>query len=65
VPLDAERTRVAVELGWAPKSFVEKAGAALHLDQGAVEADLRRFKKNIEGDDDRETVVGRDPDIAP
>ncbi|MFD5226405.1 SRPBCC family protein [Microbacterium sp. NPDC058342] len=64
VPIDAERTRVAVEFGWAPKSFVEKAGAVLHLDQGAVESDLKRFKENIEGGrNDRETVEGQDPDF--
>lgn len=64
-PIDAERTRVAVELGWAPRSFVEKAGAALHLDQGAVEADLRRFRSSIEGRRDEDGAVeGRDPDLS-
>jgi len=64
MPIDAERTRVAVELGWAPKSFLEKAGAALNIDQGAIESDLRRFKENIEGGDHgREAVGDRDPDF--
>ncbi|WP_309066720.1 SRPBCC family protein [Microbacterium sp.] len=68
-PLGADRTRVAVEMGWAPENFIEKAGAALHLDQRAVEMDLKRFKENIEGEGrdggDRDTVAGTDPDIAP
>ncbi|WP_309128354.1 SRPBCC family protein [Microbacterium sp.] len=64
VALDAQRTRVSVELGWAPKSFIEKAGAVLHLDQGAVEEDLRRFKENIEGEG-RGTVAGGDPGLRP
>ncbi len=66
-PLGPDRTRVAVEMGWAPESFIEKAGAALHLDQRAVESDLKRFKENIENDDGtgRDTIAGNDPDIAP
>lgn len=62
MPIDAERTRVAVELGWAPKSFVEKAGAALNIDQGAVQADLRRFKEQVEDDiPGSDFVQDRDP----
>ncbi|MDQ0615430.1 putative membrane protein [Microbacterium sp. W4I4] len=64
MPIDAERTRVAVELGWAPKSFVEKAGAALNIDRAAIEADLRHFKEQIEDDaSGADFVEGRDPDL--
>jgi len=63
-PVGAGRTRVAVELGWAPKSFIEKAGALLNLDQGAVEADLRRFKEQIEDENPgSDRVEDRDPDL--
>ena len=47
-PLDADHTKVKVHFEWAPESFVEKAGAALNLDDAQVKADLRKFKEFIE-----------------
>ena len=47
--LDANHTRVNVELEWEPESLTEKAGAALGADDRQVQEDLRKFKEFIEG----------------
>jgi len=47
-PIDGDRTRVTLNMEWEPETFTEKAGAALQLDDLAVEQDLRRFKKLVE-----------------
>jgi uncharacterized membrane protein len=47
-PIDGDRTRVTLNMEWEPETFTEKAGAALQLDDLAVQQDLRRFKKLIE-----------------
>ena len=47
-PLDADRTKVSVELTWEPESAAEKVGAAVGLDSRQVASDLQRFKKFIE-----------------
>jgi uncharacterized membrane protein len=60
-PAGPDRTRIEVELSWVPDSAVEKAGAALHLDERAVESDLRRFKRRIEGEGDGRADEGVDP----
>ncbi|MBO9627231.1 MAG: SRPBCC family protein [Microbacterium sp.] len=41
-------TRVELTMEWQPEGFVEKTGAALHLDDLAVKRDLERFKDFIE-----------------
>lgn len=43
-----ERTHLDLELEWEPEGFVEKAGAALQVDDLQVRRDLERFKKFIE-----------------
>ena len=48
MPLDANRTRVSVRFDWDPETFVEKAGAALNIDDLKVKQDLRKFKEFIE-----------------
>jgi len=47
-PLDAENTRVTVQLDWQPEGLTEKAGSALGLDDRQVKADTRKFKEFIE-----------------
>ncbi len=47
--LDAERTRVMVQIDWEPEGLVEKAGAAVNADERRVGADLERFKELVEG----------------
>jgi uncharacterized membrane protein len=42
-------SRVAVQIDWDPEGFVEKAGAALHIPDRAVHAELAHFKEYIEG----------------
>jgi uncharacterized membrane protein len=46
--ISADRTRVALTIEWEPEGFVEKAGAALQLDDAQVKRDLHRFKEFIE-----------------
>ena len=46
--LGDEATRVTVHLHWEPTSLVERAGAALHLDNRLVSTDLRQFKEYVE-----------------
>jgi uncharacterized membrane protein len=53
--LDADRTRVDLEIEWEPEGFVEEAGAALQLDDLQVKKDLARFKEFVE---DRERATG-------
>ena len=46
--LDDGKSRLAVQIDWEPEGFVEKAGAALGIDDKAVKAQLAEFKKFIE-----------------
>jgi len=41
-------TRVTVQLDWQPEGTVEKAGAAVGVDDRQVKGDLARFKEFIE-----------------
>jgi uncharacterized membrane protein len=41
-------SRVTVQLDWEPEGFVEKAGAALGVDDRQVRADTKRFKEFVE-----------------
>ncbi|MEW1822078.1 SRPBCC family protein [Arthrobacter sp. NPDC080031] len=47
-PLDANHTHVKVHFEWAPETLMEKAGAALQIDEMQVKADLKKFKEFIE-----------------
>jgi uncharacterized membrane protein len=42
------RTRIDLTIEWEPEGFIEKAGAALQLDDAQVKRDLHRFKEFIE-----------------
>lgn len=44
----ASSTRVDLAIEWEPTGLVEKAGAALQLDDAQVKSDLKRFKEYIE-----------------
>ena len=46
--LSANESRVTVQIDWEPEGIVEKAGAAIGVDDHQVEGDLERFKKFIE-----------------
>ncbi|WP_102191953.1 SRPBCC family protein [Microbacterium aurantiacum] len=48
-------THVELSMKWEPEGFVEKAGAALHIDDMVVKRDLQRFKEFIE---ERHTPTG-------
>lgn len=43
-----DRTRVMVQMDWAPEGAKEKLGSALGFDDRRVEGDLQRFKELIE-----------------
>ncbi|MDT4914286.1 MAG: hypothetical protein QOC66_3414 [Pseudonocardiales bacterium] len=47
--LAQDETRVTVQLDWHPEGIVEKAGAAVGIDDHQVSGDLDRFKSFIEG----------------
>jgi len=46
--LSEASTRVAVQLDWEPEGFIEKAGAAVGIDDRSVKHDLEKFKEFIE-----------------
>ncbi|HET8652559.1 MAG TPA: SRPBCC family protein [Gaiellaceae bacterium] len=47
--LGPERTRIQVVMTWEPEGIVEATAEKLGRDEGAVKADLERFKDLIEG----------------
>lgn len=46
--LDENSTRVTIQMDWDPQGVVEKAGAALGVDDRRVKGDAKRFKEFIE-----------------
>jgi uncharacterized membrane protein len=46
--LSDEQTRVTAQIDWQPEGLVEKAGAAVGVDDRQVKKDLERFKEFIE-----------------
>lgn len=46
--LDADRTRVSLQLDWQPKGVVEHVGALLQVDDIQIDRDLHRFKELME-----------------
>jgi len=46
--LDENSTRVTIQMDWDPHGVVEKAGAALGVDDRRVKGDAKRFKGFIE-----------------
>jgi hypothetical protein len=46
--LDANKTRVMIQIDWEPEGVVEKVGAAVGVDDRQVKADAKRFKEFIE-----------------
>ena len=46
--LEPAKTRVMIQIDWAPSGATEKAGAALGIDDRQVKADAKRFKEFIE-----------------
>ena len=46
--LAADRTRIMVQMDWAPEGVKEKLGASLGFDQRRIEGNLERFKALIE-----------------
>jgi uncharacterized membrane protein len=46
--LGEESTRVTIQIDWTPQGLVEKAGAALQVDDHRVKADAKRFKEFVE-----------------
>lgn len=46
--LDDTTTRVTIQMDWDPEGLVEKAGAAVGVDDRRVKGDAKRFKEFIE-----------------
>jgi uncharacterized membrane protein len=46
--LDDAKTRVMIQIDWEPEGLVEKAGAAVGVDDRQVKSDAKRFKEFIE-----------------
>lgn len=46
--VEADKTRVQLEINWEPSGFVEKSGALLQADDIEVDRSLRSFKDKIE-----------------
>ena len=46
--LEDDKTRVMVQMDWAPEGLKEKVGAVLGADDRRVKSDLKRFKEFIE-----------------
>jgi uncharacterized membrane protein len=46
--MDANHTRVTVQMEWEPEGLAEKAGSTMGLDSRQVKADAERFKDFIE-----------------
>src|SRR5690606_26646047 len=46
--LDDATTRVTIQMDWDPEGLVEKAGAAVGVDDRRVKGDAKRFKEFIE-----------------
>ncbi|MFE6997177.1 SRPBCC family protein [Microbacterium sp. NPDC057659] len=65
LPRGHEHTRVDVELSWVPDNALEKAGAAMNLDESRIKADLLRFKRMLESDDDTDPLVDATPLMFP
>jgi uncharacterized membrane protein len=61
--LGADQTRVTIQIDWQPQGLVEKAGAAVGVDDHQVKADAKRFKAFIE-DKGRPTGAWRG-DVPP
>jgi uncharacterized membrane protein len=46
--LDANETKVTLQMDWQPQGVTEAAGAALGFDDRQIKGDLERFKTFIE-----------------
>jgi len=60
--LGSNRTRIMVQMDWAPDGIKEKLGASLGFDQRRIEGDLERFKELIES---QGTESGAHRDTVP
>jgi uncharacterized membrane protein len=46
--LSDDQTRVMIQIDWQPSDLVERAGAAVGVDDHRVKADAKRFKEFVE-----------------
>ena len=46
--LNDDQTRVMIQIDWQPSDLVERAGAAVGVDDYRVKADAKRFKEFVE-----------------
>ena len=57
--LSDDQTRLMIQIDWEPSGVVEKAGAAVGVDDHRVKADAKRFKEFIESRGGDETGAWR------
>lgn len=46
--LEADKTRITLQLTWTPQGIVEKLGALLQVDDIQIDRDLKKFKHLVE-----------------
>lgn len=63
--LDADQTRVALQLTWTPTGIVEKVGALLQVDDIQIDHDLKKFKELVENNGFETGAWRGDVDRAP
>ena len=63
--LEADVTRISLQLTWTPEGIVEKVGALLQVDDIQVDRDLKKFKELIESNGFETGAWRGDVDRAP
>jgi len=63
--LDADTTRISLQLTWTPQGIVEKIGALLQVDDIQIDRDLKTFKHLVETNGFETGAWRGDVDRAP
>ena len=63
--LDADKTRVSMQLTWTPQGVVETIGALLQVDDIQIDRDMKKFKELIETNGFETGAWRGDVDRAP
>lgn len=63
--LEADVTRISLQLTWTPQGVVEKIGALLQVDDIQIDRDLKKFKNLIENNGFESGAWRGDVDRAP
>lgn len=63
--LDADQTRIALQLTWTPTGIVEKVGHLLQVDDIQIDRDLKKFTELVESNGFETGAWRGDVDRAP